>query len=202
MAVSEKPKNRVGKYQLKNYFTMDEYIGIVKLFAGNFAPRGWMFCDGSLLSISRNSALFSILGTTYGGDGITTFALPNLKGRMALGAGTVDSRQSYTLGEAAGTSQNTILSSNMPSLAGFQLKVKNQNGNSATPSATSSIAISGIPNGREFTTVASFVDDTPDTAINPASITYIGQNIPVNNMPPYLGLNYIICVEGIYPSRG
>jgi microcystin-dependent protein len=89
----------------------------------------------------------------------------------------------------------------MPSLAGFQLKVKNQNGNSATPSATSSIAISGIPNGREFTTVASFVDDTPDTAINPASITYIGQNIPVNNMPPYLGLNYIICVEGIYPSR-
>ena len=74
---------------------MEEYIGIVKLFAGNFAPRGWMFCDGSLLSIAQNSALFSILGTTYGGDGRTTFALPNLKGRMALGAGTVNSSENY-----------------------------------------------------------------------------------------------------------
>lgn len=181
---------------------MEEYIGIVKLFAGNFAPRGWMFCDGSLLSISRNSALFSILGTTYGGDGITTFALPNLKGRIALGAGNVSPNENYPLGIEAGTTQNTLLASNLPSVgAGFQLKVKNQNANSATPSATSSFAISGTPNGREFTPVASFIDSVPDTSINGASITFTGQNIPVNNMPPYLGLNYIICVEGIYPSR-
>ena len=73
---------------------MDEYIGIIKLFAGNFAPRGWMFCDGRLLSIANYSAVFSILGTTYGGDGRTTFALPNLKGKMALGAGAVS--VSYT----------------------------------------------------------------------------------------------------------
>lgn len=181
---------------------MDEYIGIVKLFAGNFAPRGWLFCDGSLLRISSNSALFSILGTTYGGDGITTFALPNLKGRIALGAGTVNSNENYPLGIAAGTTQNTLLAANLPSIGGgFQFKVKKQNANSATPSPTSSFAISGIPNGREFTPVPSFIDDAPDTTINPASISFTGQNIPVNNMPPYLGLNYIICVEGIYPPR-
>ena len=181
---------------------MDEYIGIVKLFAGNFAPRGWMFCDGSLLSIAQNSALFSILGTTYGGDGKTTFALPDLKGRMALGAGSLSTNENYPLGGVSGTTQNTILASNLPSIgAGFQLKIKKQNANSITPSATSSIAITGVPNGRAFDPVPSFIDEAPDTAINPASITFTGQNIPVNNMPPYLGLNYIICVEGIYPSR-
>lgn len=181
---------------------MEEYIGIVKLFAGNFAPRGWMFCDGSLLRISTNSALFSILGTTYGGDGINTFALPNLKGRMALGAGNVNANEYYPLGGMAGTTQNTILASNIPSLAGgFQLKIKNQNANSVTPSATSSFAITGIPNGRDFSPVPNFVDADPDTAINTKSITYTGQNLPMNNMPPYLGLNYIICVEGIYPPR-
>lgn len=182
---------------------MDEYIGIVKLFAGNFAPRGWMFCDGSLLAISRNSALFSILGTTYGGDGITTFALPNLKGRMALGAGNVNANEYYPLGTVAGTTQNTLLSSNLPSIgAGFQLKIANQNANSVTPTATSSFAITGIPNGRNFQAVPSYIDADPDTAINTRSITFTGQSLPVNNMPPYLGLNYIICVEGIYPSRG
>ncbi|KAB1228981.1 phage tail protein [Chryseobacterium sp. KBW03] len=181
---------------------MDEYIGIVKLFAGNFAPRGWMFCDGSLLRISNNSALFSILGTTYGGDGITTFALPNLKGRIALGAGNVNANEYYPLGVMAGTTQNTILSSNLPSIgSGFQLKIANQNANSVTPTAASSFAITGIPNGRNFQAVPSYIDTDPDTAINARSISFIGQNLPMNNMPPYLGLNYIICIEGIYPPR-
>lgn len=181
---------------------MEEYIGIIKLFAGNFAPRGWMFCDGSLLRISQNSALFSILGTTYGGNGIDTFALPNLKGKMALGAGNVNATEYYPLGVMAGTTQNTLLAANLPSIAGgFQLKIKNQNANSVTPSATSSFAITGIPNGRDFSPVPNFIDADPDTTLNMKSIMYTGQNIPVNNMPPYLGLNYIICVEGIYPPR-
>ncbi|RKS96052.1 phage tail protein [Chryseobacterium defluvii] len=181
---------------------MDEFIGIVKLFAGNFAPRGWMFCNGSLLSISQNSALFSILGTTYGGDGITTFALPNLTGRMAIGAGT-QSGKYYPLGISGGSEQTTLLSQNMPSMgAGFQLKVANKNATTATPSATTSIGITGTQNGRDFTAVPSFVDNAnPDTAINPLSVSFTGQGIPINNMPPYLGLNYIICVEGIYPPR-
>ncbi|UWX59271.1 tail fiber protein [Chryseobacterium oranimense] len=180
---------------------MDEYMGIVKLFAGNFAPRGWMFCDGSILSIAQNSALFSLLGTTYGGDGISTFALPNLIGRMALGAGNINAK-SYPLGIVSGTEQNTLLQQNMPSIGGgFQLKVANKNANSATPSAASAIAISGTTTGRDFTAVPSFVSDAPDTAISPQSISFTGQGLPVNNMPPFLGLNYIICVAGIYPPR-
>ncbi|KMQ63454.1 tail protein [Chryseobacterium sp. BLS98] len=181
---------------------MDEYMGIVKLFAGNFAPRGWMFCDGSILSISQNSALFSLLGTTYGGDGITTFALPNLIGRMALGAGNMTSSKYYPLGIVSGTEQNTLLQQNMPSMGGgFQLKVANANATSSTPTANTSIAITGNQVGRDFTAVPSFVETDPDTAINVKSISYTGQGIPVNNMPPFLGLNYIICVEGIYPPR-
>ncbi|KMQ66033.1 tail protein [Chryseobacterium angstadtii] len=181
---------------------MDEYIGIVKLFAGNFAPRGWMFCDGSLLRIASNSALFSILGTTYGGNGIDTFALPNLKGRMALGAGNVNANEFYPLGVVAGTTQNTILTQNLPSIgAGFQLKVANVNATVSAPSATTSIAMSGTQVGRDFNAVPSFASVDPDTAINARSISYVGQNLPMNNMPPYLGLNYIICIEGIYPPR-
>ncbi|ASK31795.1 phage tail protein [Chryseobacterium sp. T16E-39] len=180
---------------------MEEYMGIVKLFAGNFAPRNWMFCDGRLLSIAQNSALFSLLGTTYGGDGITTFALPNLIGRMALGAGNA-SGKSYPLGIIAGSDTTTLLQQNMPSMGGFQLKVANKNANSSAPTASSAIAMTGTQVGRDFNAVPSFVNDAnPDTVINPQSISFTGQNMPVNNMPPYLGLNYIICIAGIYPSR-
>lgn len=182
---------------------MDEYMGIVKLFAGNFAPRNWMFCDGRLLSIANNSALFSLLGTTYGGDGITTFALPNLIGRMALGAGNAGSNKNYPLGIVAGTDTTTLLQQNLPSIGGgFQFKVANKNANSSTPTVSSAIAITGTQVGRDFNAVPSFVNDAnPDTVINGQAISFVGQNIPVNNMPPFLGLNYIICVAGIYPSR-
>ncbi|WP_415325445.1 phage tail protein [Chryseobacterium sp. MMS23-Vi53] len=181
---------------------MEEMIGVIKSFAGNFAPRGFMFCNGALLSIAQNTALFSILGTTYGGDGITTFALPNLNGRAPIGTGTNGS-VTYVLGEQAGTPQTTILTSNLPSFAS-QLKVSKSNATSASPSATSSIAVSGTTTGRDFTAVPSFVDNADPTTItplNPQSVMFIGQNLPINNMPPYLGMNYIICVEGIYPSR-
>lgn len=181
---------------------MDEYIGIVKLFAGNFAPRGWMFCDGSLLRISNNSALFSILGTTYGGNGVDTFALPNLKGRMAIGAGNVTANEYYPLGVVAGTTQNTIMAQNLPSIgSGFQLKVANANATVSTPTTATSIAKTGTQVGRDFNAVPSFAAVDPDTTLNAKSISYTGQNLPMNNMPPYLGLNYIICVEGIYPPR-
>ncbi|GAA5094233.1 tail fiber protein [Chryseobacterium ginsengisoli] len=181
---------------------MEEMIGVIKSFAGNFAPRGFMFCNGALLSIAQNQALFSILGTTYGGDGITTFALPNLNGRAPIGTGTNGS-QTYVLGEMAGTPQTTILSMNLPSFAS-QLKVSNSNATSASPSASSSLAITGTQAGRDFTAVPSYVDNadpTTITPINPQSVMFIGQNLPINNMSPYLGMNYIICVEGIYPSR-
>lgn len=180
---------------------MDEFIGIIKLFAGNFAPRGWMFCDGSILSIQSNTALFSILGTTYGGNGQTTFALPNLNGRLAIGAGnSSNTGKNYQLGEMSGTTQNTILQSNLPSFAS-QMKVANTNASSTAPAAGSAIAITGTPDGREFNAIPSYASATPDTPLSLSTVTFMGQNLPLNNMPPYLGLSYIICVEGIYPSR-
>ncbi|GEN69776.1 MULTISPECIES: phage tail protein [Chryseobacterium] len=179
---------------------MEEYMGIVKLFAGSFVPRGWMLCDGRLLSIAQNSALFSLLGTIYGGDGISTFALPNLIGRMALGAGT-QTGKSYPIGMVAGTDQNTLLQSNLPSFGGLQLKVSKSNATTSVPSSASSFAVTGTQSGRDFTAVPSYINAAPDTVINTQSISYIGQNLPVNNMPPFSALNYIICVAGIYPPR-
>ncbi|UZT96905.1 tail fiber protein [Chryseobacterium fluminis] len=178
----------------------DELMGVIKVFAGNFAPRGYLFCNGALLSIAQNEALFSILGTTYGGDGISTFALPNLNGRAPIGTGNSTTGQFYDLGEMGGAPQTTLLSMNLPSFAS-QLKISNTNATSVTPSATSSIAITGQPNGRQFDAIPSFADGDPNLPINMLSVTFMGQNIPVNTMPPYVGVNYIICSEGIYPSR-
>jgi microcystin-dependent protein len=179
---------------------MEEMIGVIKSFAGNFAPRGFLFCNGALLSIAQNQALFSILGTIYGGDGISTFALPNLNGRYPIGAGNSNTGRNYQLGEMSGTPQNTLMVQNLPSFIS-QLKVAKVNGNSAAPAANSSIAITGNTVGRDFTAIPSYVNGDPDTSINAKSVSFVGQNAPINNMPPYLGMFYIICVEGIYPSR-
>ncbi|NML70260.1 phage tail protein [Chryseobacterium sp. RP-3-3] len=179
---------------------MEEIMGTIKLFAGNFAPKGFLLCNGALLSIAQNSALFAIIGTTYGGDGQNTFALPNLNGRYPIGSGNSNTGQSYQLGEMSGSPQTTLLSVNLPSFSS-QLKVSNTNATSSSPSSSSSIAITGTGTGRDFAAVPSFVDAAPNAMIHPSTVTFIGQNQPINNMSPYLGLNYIICVEGIFPSR-
>lgn len=179
---------------------MEELLGTIKMFAGNFAPRGYLFCNGAILSIAQNQALFSLLGTTYGGNGTTTFALPNLNGRAPIGSGTANTGKSVNLGEAGGSPNTTILNTNLPTFVS-QLKVSKSNAATASPSSASSIAVTGTLNGRDFTAIPSFVDAAPDTVINAGSVTFTGANLPIENMPPYLGMNYIICVEGIYPSR-
>ena len=170
------------------------------MFAGTFAPRGFMFCNGAILSVSRNTPLFAILGNTYGGDGKTTFALPNLNGRAPLGTGEADSGKSIALGEAAGNPQTNISPQNLPGFTS-QLKISDTNATSVTPSTNSSIAITGLPNGRQFDAIPSFADAAPTTQINANSVSFTGQNIPVDTMVPYLGMNYIICVEGLFPPR-
>lgn len=179
---------------------MEEMLATIKLFAGDFPPRGFMYCNGQILGIAQNTALFSLLGTTYGGNGQTTFALPNLNGRYPIGAGSSNTGQNYQLGEMAGTTDNTLIQSNLPSFIS-QLKVSKSNANSTSPSSSTSVGVTGTPNGREFDAIPSYVDGDPDTLINAKSVMFIGQNLPVNNMSPYLGLNYIICVSGIFPSR-
>lgn len=163
---------------------MEPFIGEIKLFAGNFAPRGWAFCNGQLLSIAQNTALFSILGTTYGGNGQTTFALPDLRGRAALGWGDGPATSPVQLGEQGGTETTTLTTANLPP-HNHALAVSNGDGG-----------------GKSAGYIGSGVWSDHTDATAPANtITSTGGGQPFNNRQPYLGLSYIIALEGVYPSR-
>ena len=178
---------------------MDAFIGSIILFAGNFAPRGWEMCDGRLISIMENTALFSILGTTYGGDGITTFALPDLRGRVPVHAGNGSQPAGVNgvqLGESSGSNTVTLLNSNMPAHS-HPLAAADGSGDSPSPSGNllASYGTDAPPTGPYSTSKA-----TVTMASNAVGVS--GGSEPVSIMQPYLGLNYIICLEGIFPSRG
>ena len=167
---------------------MDPFLGQIIFFAGNYAPRNWALCYGQLLPISEYQALFSILGTTYGGDGRTTFALPDLRGRTAMGNGSNPTGSSYPLGFMGG--QETVL------LNGSQMPVHSHNirakeeGDTDDPNG---VYIAG--NGQlSFGT-------TSDVTLNQSTVDSAGGNQPHNNMQPYTALSCIICINGIYPSR-
>ena len=177
---------------------MDEFMGIIKLFAGNFAPRDWAFCNGQLLSISQNTALFSLLGTTYGGDGRTTFALPDLRGRAAVGFGQGPGLSNYTQGEVTGTESVTLTTNQMPahthtaqSTVHASGRADSDNPANAVPALSGSQIYASAPDG-STTMNAGMVT----TQVGPA-----GGNQPVSIVQPVLVLNYIICVEGLFPSR-
>lgn len=183
---------------------MDPFIAQIVMFGGNFAPRGWAFCDGQLLAISQNTALFSILGTTYGGDGRTTFALPDLRGRAPIHPGTGPGLSTQSLGERGGTETNTLNVTQMPSHNhANDLKVSSANSTQQAATGGSSIATPGAPGGRGFDATYGFNQTTPDVSLNGGSLTIgnTGGSAPVNNMQPYLAINYIIALVGIFPSR-
>jgi microcystin-dependent protein len=172
---------------------MDPFIGQILLFAGNFAPRGWALCQGQLLPIAQNSALFSILGTTYGGDGRTTFALPDLRGRVPVSSGQGPGLSPYTLGENGGTEQVTLLSTQMPAHT-HVLVANNTAGTRAEPEGNVLAAESAGA-------TQIYSDASATVTMNPVSISATGGSQPHSNLQPFLCLNYIIALEGIYPSR-
>ncbi|MDF1696819.1 MAG: tail fiber protein [Saprospiraceae bacterium] len=165
---------------------MDPFIGQVILFGGNFAPRGWSFCEGQLLAISSHSALFSILGTIYGGDGRTTFGLPDLRGRIAIQAGRGPGLTDYSLGERGGTERNTHTIANMPS-------------HNHVVSVPTSNAAGTEPSG--VLGAAAIYAEEANSSYAGVTVTHTGNQQPVNNMQPYLAVNYIIALVGVYPSR-
>ena len=172
----------------------EPFIGEVRMFAGNFAPRGWALCDGQLLSIAQNSALFSILGTTYGGDGRTTFALPDLRGRVPVHPGNGPGLSPRTLGEKNGTENNTLSTSQLPSHTHnvtVTSYVYDDEANSNDP-AGKHPAVSGE---NMYSSHTNAEGGTPDVTIGET-----GQGQPVNNMQPYITVNYIIALVGYYPS--
>ncbi len=199
---------------------MDTYMGTIVAWAPNYAPSQWLFCLGQTLSISSNNALFAILGTTYGGNGTTTFQLPNLAGRVPVGVGTGAGLSTYTLGQVGGTEKVTLNITQMPShthvatVAGLAInsitiQASSQDATDHAPSVTAnSIAAPIYIN--DGSQVAGFNNSAPDTALNVAASGTIsgtvtnaltGGNLPVPIVQPYLALNYIICVQGIFPPR-
>ena len=167
---------------------MDPFIAQITMFGGNFAPRGWALCDGQLLAISQYSALFSILGTTYGGDGRTTFGLPDLRGRIAMHPGNGPGLSPRNLGEKSGSENNTLQTNQLPP-HNHTLLAKEE-ANAADPGGTF-IAGTGI---NAFGT-------NLDKTMNAAAIGNTGGGQSVNNIQPFQCVNFIIALVGTFPSR-
>ncbi|MDX6183220.1 tail fiber protein [Flavobacterium sp. Fl-77] len=178
---------------------MEGTIGEIRLFAATFAPRDWSYCDGSLIQIRSNTALFSILGTNYGGDGQNTFALPDLRGRTALGTGQGPGLSYYALGQKSGVNNVTLTNAQLPS----HTHVCTSN---VTISAYSDEGDSNSPTGNVLAAKAAMYSTIAgDTAMKAApfsvAVSVAGSSQPLPLNQPSLGLNYIICMFGIFPSR-
>jgi microcystin-dependent protein len=174
----------------------DPFVAEIRIFPFNFAPTGWAFCNGQLLPLSQNTALFSLLGTVYGGDGKSTFALPDLQGSSPMHPGQGQGLSDHVLGEQSGSEFVTLLSSEMPAHAHFVGRALAANGDSQTP-AGSVWAQSAAGRG-----TAIVYHEPPATGtVNPTSLTPTGGSLPHNNMQPFLTLSFCIALQGIFPAR-
>lgn len=160
------------------------YLGEIRMFAGNFAPVSWAICDGSLLSIAQNEALFALIGTTYGGDGVTSFGLPNLQSRVPVHVGS-----GFALGQAGGAETVTLTAQQLASHS--HAPQANTLGTTPNPSG----AVWGSWTGSQFS------DQAPAAAMSSQALQSVGGGQPHDNMLPFLALNFIICLAGIYPTQ-
>lgn len=168
----------------------EPFIGEIRMAGFNFAPRNWAFCNGQLLSINQNTALFSLLGTTYGGDGQTTFALPNLQGRVPMHQGQGSGLTPRTMGELAGQEAVTLISTQMPA-HNHLVNVFNDDGTAKTP-------VNSFP---AAATAPIYSATAGGGTMNPQALSVAGGSQPHNNIQPYLVVNFIIALNGIFPSR-
>ena len=186
-----------------------QYIGEIIIFAGNFAPRGSALCQGQILSIAQNTALFSILGTTYGGNGQTTFALPDLRGRGPVGQGQGPGLSSYSLGQVAGSETTTLTVNQMP--AHTHTATATSTLNASTTKATLQTPVAGAVFGKSVDTTGTAVPVIYCPAGTPATVALAGAGTVTNSitggsqpfsiLDPYLCLNFTIYLQGIFPSR-
>ncbi len=174
----------------------EPFVGQITLFAGNFAPRGYAFCNGQLLSIAQNTALFSLLGTNYGGNGVNTFGLPDLRGRVPIHAGTGPGLSNYQLGQIGGQENVTLTVNQIPS-----------HGHTASVNASAGAPNTVSPGGAvlavsaQGNTYASGSPTLTAMSASAATVANAGGNQGHPNMQPYLALNFIIALQGIFPSR-
>jgi microcystin-dependent protein len=185
----------------KSAFAQQPYVGEIRIFAGNFAPAGWLFCDGSLLPISENETLFSLIGTTYGGDGQSTFALPDLRGRIPVGTGQGAGTSNRILGENGGTESVALTTNNVPAHNHqSQIVVSSANGTLITPTASASLSKPGSLSGRAFVPALGYNTSAPDVLIGTVTTSSVGTSTPISLIKPFCGINYIISLYGIFPS--
>src|SRR5690242_13279517 len=171
---------------------MDPFVAEIRIFPFNFAPKGWAFCDGQILPLSQNTALFSLLGTTYGGDGKSNFALPNLQGNAAMHPGQGPGLSLHDLGETGGTETVSLLESELPSHS-HQLRADTLDpADTNVPSPTASYALS---------TGGTLYQTGHDTTLSDNALAPSGGDQPHNNMQPYLTFNFSIALQGVYPPR-
>ena len=162
------------------------FIGEIRMFAGNFAPVGWSFCNGAIIPIDQNDALFNLIGTTYGGDGQTTFALPNLQSRVPIHVGP-----GFALGQSGGTESVTLTVSQIPA-------------HSHVPQCNSDAGVQPSPESGVWatnTSLSPYIDVAPSTAMDPAAIGSSGGSQPHDNMIPFLVINFILSLFGVFPSQ-
>lgn len=170
----------------------EPFVGEIRMFAGNFAPRGWAFCDGQLLAVSQNDALFALLGTIYGGDGRTTFGLPDLRGRLPIHAGDGPGLSPRRLGAKFGTEEETITVNQLPSHGHDPFQASTDRGNEANPGGN---LLAESPQ------ISMYIEDPSSANLNTSSITQVGGSRSHTNLMPFLCVHFIIALVGIYPSR-
>jgi microcystin-dependent protein len=172
---------------------MNPYLGEIRIFAGNFAPRGWAMCNGQILPISQNTALFSLIGTFYGGNGTSTFALPDFRSRAPVHQGNGAGLSPYVLGETTGVETVTLLSSQMP-LHNHAVNASSGAGTLVAASGAFWAADGASRGGKLYASAGG-------ATMAAGAIGQTGGGVPHNNIQPYLALNFIIALQGIFPSR-
>jgi microcystin-dependent protein len=176
------------------------FLAEIRMFAFNFPPRGWALCNGQILPLSQNTALFSLLGTTYGGDGKSNFALPNLQSSVPMHTTAYSSSPlgTFDLGQQGGEETHTLFSSEMPAHSHF---VNADTGVANSPSASGNLYKSGQIPGSPARVVVSYTTAAPGTTLNPLTVGFSGNSQPHNNLMPYLTVNFCIALQGIFPPR-
>jgi len=171
---------------------MDPFVAEIRIFPFNFAPKGWAFCDGQILPLSQNTALFSLLGTTYGGDGKSNFALPNMQGNAPMHPGQGPGLSLHDLGETGGSDTVSLLESEIPSHSHALRAFRSDQADHFDPTGA---VLARATNGNAYITA------NPNVQLNDNSIAPAGGDQPHNNMQPYLTLNFCIALQGVYPPR-
>ena len=171
------------------------FLAEIRIFTGNFAPKGWALCDGQLMSISQNTALFSLLGTTYGGNGTSNFALPNLQGCAPMQAGQGPGLSLRDLGESAGEQTVTLLQTEMPA---HSHTVQDDSSNGGIQGDPTNATWADLGRGSPAAYAPTSNQNVP---MNPFATSIAGGSQPHNNMPPFLGLTFIIALQGVFPAR-